>query len=242
MEALRIGAEALGLALSEGQEDQFRRYLQGLAEWNQRANLTSSSALANAERTHFLDSLTVVPLLRREALDAGRLIDVGTGAGFPGVPVKLLLPKLGLTLVESTGKKAEFLRWLVAELGLEEVEVVCERAEVLAHRPGYREAFDVATARAVGELATVLELTLPFCKKGGLVVAQRAGDVAGEAVKATDAAEALGGRLRPVEPVQVPGLREDAALVVADKLASTSPRFPRRSGVPAHRPLAGRTK
>ena len=220
MEVLRAGAKSLGLELSAAQERQFHRYREGLVQWDRRVNLTSPAALADVERVHFLDSLSVVPLVRREAAETARLIDVGAGAGFPGVPLKLLLPGLRLTLVEATGKKADFLRWLVAELGLKDVDVRSQRAEELAHQPGYREAFDVATARALGSLATVLELTLPFCTVGGLVVAQRAGDVAAEASDVGEAALALGGRVRSVVPVRLVGLRDDArgpggALVLA---------------------------
>ena len=239
LEVLRAGTRALGLELSAGQERQFRSYQAGLEEWNTRVNLSSAAALADAERVHFLDSLTMVPLLRREASEDARVVDVGAGAGFPGVPAKLLLPRLRLTLVEATGKKAAFLEWLVTELGLEGVEVVAQRAEALAHQKGYREGFDVAVAKALGPLATVLELTLPFCRQGGLVVALRAGDVAGEVAAATGVAEQLGGQVRPLLPVHAPGLRRDAALVVLDKLGPTPDRYPRRVGVPAHQPLPG---
>jgi 16S rRNA (guanine527-N7)-methyltransferase len=240
MELLREGMRALGLELSARQEGQFRRYQEGLALWNQRVNLTSKAALADVERVHFLDSLALVPILQHEMPAAARLVDVGAGAGFPGVPVKLLMPWLQLTLVEATARKADFLKWLVGELELKEVEVVAQRAEQLAHQPGLREAFDVATARALGLLPTVLELTLPFCRVGGLVAAQRAGEVAGEVAAATAVAQALGGRLRSPLPVLVPGLRKDVAVVLTDKVSVTSSRYPRRTGMPAHRPLTAK--
>ena len=239
MEALRAGARMLGLELSAVQERQFHRYREGLSEWNKRVNLTSRAALADAERVHFLDSLSVAPVLLREVPKTAQVIDVGAGAGFPSIPVKLLLPAIRLTLVEATGKKADFLRWLVSALGLKDVCVVAQRAEELAHQPGYRESFDVATARALGSLPTVLELTMPFCEVGGIVVTPRAGDVSVEVDQASGVAEALGGRLRPTVQVDIAGLRSDAALVVADKVTRTEGRYPRRSGVPARRPLAG---
>ena len=238
MEVLSAGARVLGLELSAEQERRFLRYRDGLVEWNQRMNLTSRTALEEIERVHFLDSLSLVPLLRREGHETARVIDVGTGAGFPGVPVKLLMPATRLTLVEATRKKADFLRWLVVELELDEVVVVVARAEELAHQPDYREAFDVAVARALGGLSTALELTLPFCALGGLVVVPQAGDVGPRLAGASQAAEQLGGHLRSLEPLIVPGLRDNAVLVIVDKVAATEVRYPRRTGVPAHRPLA----
>ena len=238
LEALAAGARALGLELTPNQDTQFTRYLDELVRWNRRANLTSAAALADAERVHFLDSLTLVPLLRRECPDARRLIDVGAGAGFPGLPIKLVLPQLHVVLVEATAKKAEFLRWVIAELGLEGVEVHATRAELAAHDSDHREAYDVATARALGPLPLVLELTLPFCRVGGMAVAPRAGDVAAEVEEARGAAVTLGGSLRAVAQVRAPGLRADAALAVADKVASTPSRYPRRTGALTKRPLS----
>ena len=237
MEALRAGIKQLGLELTPDQELQFQRYRDGLIEWNDRMNLTSRVALANVERVHFLDSLSVAPVILREAPRAARLIDVGSGPGFPGVPIKLLFPTIQLTLVEATTKKVEFLRWLVLTLGLDKTTVVGQRAEWLAHEPNYRESFDIVTARALGSLRTVLELTLPFCGLGGIVITPRAGDVMGEAEKSMDVAETLGGRLRSPFWLKIEGLREDAVLFVADKISNTDPRYPRRNGVPARKPL-----
>ncbi len=237
LEVLRTGARTLGVELSPAQLDQFRRYLAGLLDWNPRSGRTSPKALAEAERVHFLDSLTLVPLLKRRLPDARRVVDVGTGGGFPGVPIKLAMPGLRLVLVEATRKKADFLRWLVAELGLEDVEVLAQRVEDVAHLPSYREGFDVAIARALGSLPAVLELTLPLCRTGGLVIAPRRGDVAAEVAGSARVLEALGGRLEAVEPVTAPGLGEGSELVVVEKVAPTPDHYPRRPGMPAKRPL-----
>ena len=238
---LREGMRLLGLELSAELEHRFHRYQEGLAQWNQRVNLTSKAALADAERVHFLDSLALVPLLQREMPDALSMVDVGAGAGFPSVPMKLFVPRLHLTLVEATSKKADFLSWLVMELELQNVNVVAQRAETLAHDSRYRESFDVATARALGPLATVLELTLPFCRIGGVAVMPRAGDVAGEVAAATAVAQELGGLLQPPELVQVSTLRKDSAVVLVDKVALTNTRYPRRAGLPARRPMRNDT-
>ena len=234
---LEEGVRLLGLRLSTKQERQFNRYREGLDRWNQRVNLTSKGALADADRVHFLDSIALVPLVQREMPSASSLVDVGTGAGFPGVPVKLLLPELHLTLVEATQKKADFLRWLVAELDLSNVRVTAQRAERLAHLPEYREAFDVATARALGPMPVVLELALPFCRLGGMVMATRAGDAVGEAAATASIARELGGRLRSLEPASFRTSGKETLIVLVDKVAPTGARYPRRTGLPAHRPL-----
>ena len=237
MDGLVTAATALGVHLSKGQKCSFQRYLLGLTKWSERVNLTSPRVLADATRVHFLDSLTLVPVLRELGREVTSLVDVGAGAGFPGVPVKLALPHVRLALVEANGKKANFLRWLVEALTLGATTVLADRAENLAHREVHREAYDVATARAVGTLPTVLELALPFCQVGGIAVLPRAGDVAAQVASAARAAGMLGGRIRAPIPVTAQGLRADAAIVVVDKVEPTPARYPRRSGMPATRPL-----
>jgi 16S rRNA (guanine527-N7)-methyltransferase len=228
----------LGVELSSNQVDQFQQYKLGLEAWNQRVNLTSQKALEKIEQVHFLDSLSLVPVLRHWAPDAQRLVDVGAGAGFPGVPIKLALPHLQLVLVEATQKKADFLVWLVGELGLDEVEVVVQRVEGTARLPQYRESFDVVTARALGPLPVALELTLPLGKVGGVVVIPQRGEVASEVGRSTLVLDELGGGLTAVEPLSTDGLPLDSVAVVVKKERPTPERYPRRVGVPSKRPLA----
>ena len=237
-DVLEIGAKALGVDLSPEQLAQYIAYLDGLRLWNERTNLTSPSALANAVRVHVLDSLTLVPILRREMPQAKRLADVGSGAGFPGLALKVAMPDLDVVLIEATGKKAEFLDWTIEKLGLGDVEVLAERAEAVGHRDGYREEFDVVTARAVGSMATVLELTLPLCKVGGVVLAPRGTDAIAEAQAAEDASSKLGGGTPRVAPTSQEGAGEHTAVVVVSKTSETPKRYPRRDGMPAKRPLA----
>ena len=238
LDVLTAGAKELGYELSTEQIDQFRRYLAGLVQWSGRANLTSRAALADAERVLFLDSLAVVPIVQREQPKAGRLIDVGSGAGFPGLVLKLLLPELHVVLLEATRKKAEFLRWMVGALGVERVEVLAERAEVAGRRAELRGTFDVATARALGPLPVVLELSLPFCKVGGTLIAPRGIGAAEEAEHAASVAGQLGGRIAGVETPSAGGLAERTAMVVIEKVRVTPERFPRHNGIPAKRPLS----
>ena len=237
LDGLVAGAKQAGCELTEGQRDLFRRYLAGLNAWSGRANLVSRAALADAERVLFLDSVALVPVVRREQPSAERLIDVGSGAGFPGLVLKLLLPDLHVVLLEATGKKATFLRWMAGELGFDDVDVLTERAEDAGRRPELRESFDVVTARAVGLLPVVLELGLPFAKTGGTLIAPRGAAAADEAARCASVAASLGGRISVVEQPAIEAAAERTWLVVADKVSATPARFPRRVGIPAKRPL-----
>ena len=234
---LVAGAKQAGCALDEAQIDLFRRYLAGLTAWSPRANLVSRAALADAERVLFLDSLALVPVLRREQPSAQRLMDVGSGAGFPGLVLKLVMPELRVVLLEATRKKATFLRWMADELGFGDVEVQAERAEEAGRVPELRDGFDVVTARALGPLPVVLELALPFCRVGGTLIAPRGAAAAEEAERGGPVATELGGRIVRIEQPAVEAVRERTALVVVEKVRATPARFPRRTGVPAKRPL-----
>jgi 16S rRNA (guanine527-N7)-methyltransferase len=166
-----------------------------------------------------------------------RMIDVGAGAGFPGIPLKLICPATRLTLLEATGKKVTFLGHVVERLGLRRVTTIKARAEELAHDPAHREQYDLALARAVAELPVVVEYTLPFCKLGGWMVAQKGEAGAAEAWRAETAITLLGGELRRVVPVELPGLPEDRSLVLVEKVGPTPSTYPRRPGIPGKRPL-----
>jgi len=201
-------------------------------------NLTSITDYEEVQIRHFLDSLSVVPLLRTQPWwqEEFSLMDVGTGAGFPGIPLKITLPEMRLALLESVGKKTAFLIHVADTLRLSGVDIVKGRAEEVAQRTEYRERFEVATGRAVGKLATLAELTLPFCRVGGLAIAPKKGDIGNELDRATRAIEILGGRLKAVLEVSIAGL-EDHRLVVMEKVSKTPVQYPRRAGMPAKRPL-----
>lgn len=231
--------DVLGAPLSDEQLAQFVRFGELLLEWNERFNLTSITDPAEVVTRHFMDSLSVlaVPGLPAAAA-APSVIDVGTGAGFPGIPLKVARPSWRVTLLEATRKKTEFLELAVRELGLEGVTVVWGRAEEVAHEPGQCEAYDVAVARAVAELAALAELCLPFVRVGGHFIAQKGARVDEEVERSWRALELLGGRLVAIRRVDVPGLAgEERALVVIEKVGSTPAKYPRRAGMPAKRPL-----
>lgn len=241
MDRLRAGAQALGLRLSEEQIAAFQLYYQELVDWNQKFNLTAITEYEQVQVRHFLDSLSV--LLSGQvrlvlSRPQPRVIDVGSGAGFPGIPLKLFHPRLQLTLLEATGKKVGFLQHMIERLGLEQVTALHARAEELGHDPAHREGYDLALARAVAEMAVVAEYTLPFCKVGGWVVAQKGEAGGAEAWTANRAIQLLGGELDRVLPVELPGLPQDRSLVVLEKVGPTPSAYPRRPGIPTKRPLA----
>ncbi len=226
----------LGISLARRQVEAFAWYASELAAWNARFNLTAITDPSAIEIKHFLDSLTCVLAMRPRP--AGRAVDVGSGAGFPGLPLKIAFPQLQMTLVESTGKKAEFCRRVADELGLQGVEVVHARAEEVGHRPQHRQAYDWALARAVAQLPVLVEYLLPLLKLGGKAVAQKGETGPAEAHAAEGALRLLGGRVAQLISVELPHVAETRYLVVVEKIAATPPEYPRRPGMPAKNPLS----
>jgi 16S rRNA (guanine527-N7)-methyltransferase len=253
MELLRDGARALGLCLSNEHVRSFQDYYRELDEWNHKFNLTTVTRYEDVQLKHFLDSLTcllalplsgaerperlpdVVPLSREESPHL--CIDVGTGAGFPGLPVKIMRPALDMTLLESAQKKVAFLDHLVKSLGLSGVRTLWARAEEAGQDAHHRERYDVVLARAVAELSVLVEYCLPLCRKGGCVIAQKGAAIEEELRGAEAAIDVLGGRLREVKTIQLAGLREPRSLVLIEKLAPTPAGYPRRPGMPKKRPI-----
>jgi 16S rRNA (guanine527-N7)-methyltransferase len=238
METLIAGARELNIRLTDHHLTAFETYYRELTTWNQRFNLTAITDREGVQVRHFLDSLSCLKVLPWADLAAGaRVIDVGTGAGFPGLPLKIVCPGMRLTLLEATHKKVTYLEHIAQVLGLRDVEVIHRRAEALGRDLDHREEHDWALARAVGEMATLAEYLLPLVQVGGAMLAQKGEDAAVE-VQASDAAvTALGGRVRQLVPVELRGLAETRYLVVVDKVASTPDKYPRRPGIPKKRPI-----
>ncbi|MEJ5241646.1 MAG: 16S rRNA (guanine(527)-N(7))-methyltransferase RsmG [Anaerolineales bacterium] len=224
-----------GIRLSSAQVKALSLYEQELLEWNQKFNLTAIREVEAVRVRHFLDSFSCV--LAWKNAPPTRLVDVGTGAGFPGIPLKILYPHLQLTLIESVGKKAMFCQHIVRLLKLEKVEVIQARAEEVAHRPEHREQYDWAVARAVAELRVLAEYLLPFLKLGGTMLAPKGESGPAEAQKAEHAFRILGGKLRQIIPVTLPGITDERFLVLVDKIAATPSQYPRKPGTPAKKPL-----
>ena len=238
MEKLNAGAEKLGLQLSPRQLEQFQVYYQELVDWNRRVNLTTITDYEDVQVKHFLDSLTLTLAWQPQQNSAElRLIDVGTGAGIPGIPIKILFPDIKLVLLEATTKKTTFLHHLKQKLELDDVEIVVGRAEEVAHNTQYRERFNIVLSRGVAPLPTLVELTLPFCTVGGSFIAQKKGAINQEINQTAKAISLLGGSLREVKRIDLPEFTDERRLIIIDKLSPTPQRYPRRPGIPAKRPL-----
>lgn len=206
-----------------------------LMEWNQKFNLTAIRDVESIRTKHFLDSYSCV--LAWKANPPSRLVDVGTGAGFPGIPLKIIYPTMHVTLVESVGKKAMFCQHVIQTLGLEGIEVIHARAEDVGQNPAHRETYDWAVARAVANLNILSEYLLPLVKLGGTMLAQKGESGPAEAQSAEKAMKLLGGKLKQVIPVELPGVADERFLVLADKVAATPPKYPRKAGIPMKTPL-----
>ena len=237
VQGIATDARRLGIELLPGQLDKFQAYAKDLLDWNRRVNLTAITDPVQVERLHFLDSLTVSLALPAQVKSGGTLCDVGSGAGFPGVPLKIAFPGIKLTVVDSSAKRAGFLERLVSVLGLADVEVINGRAEDLGQRPEFRERFDVVASRAVAETRVLLEYALPLCRIGGLVIMQKKGDVQEEVERASGALCELGGGGLKMVDVPEEVLEGQRKLAVVKKTSSTPSQYPRRAGIPAKRPL-----
>ena len=224
-----------GVRISKAQQRMFQIYEDELIKWNLQINLTAISTTEQIRIKHFLDSLSTICVLRGSPLNS--LVDVGTGAGFPGIPLKILFPDMQLTLVESVGKKAAFCQHIINCLGLSGVEVLIDRAENLGQNPEHRERYDWAVARAVAILPVLVEYLLPLVQVGGAMLAMNGEQAPAEVHRAEHAINILGGHIRKLTPITLPGVVEERYLVVVDKIAATSPSYPRRVGIPSKKPL-----
>ena len=238
LELLVRGAASIGIRLDRAQIDLFRRYYEEIVEWNKRVNLTRVTDWEQAQVQHFLDSLSIglvlSPALRRSN---GTVLDVGSGAGVPGVPLMIAFPSLQVTLLEAAAKKAKFLAHVAEKLSLSNLSVCTGRAESLAHDAKLRESFDAVASKAVAKLNVLAELTLAFCRVGGVVVAQKGRAVHDEVQEAGRAIGLMGGEIEEVKEVTLLGATEPRTLVVLRKARPTPGKYPRRPGIPAKRPL-----
>ncbi len=231
----RAAKQLFGIHLTGRQMVALVTFERELLAWNQKYNLTAVRDPEGIRVKHFLDSFSCV--LAWKENPPKHLVDVGTGAGFPGIPLKILYPSMQLTLVESVGKKTAFCRHMVETLKLEEVAVITARAEELGQLPAHRETYDWTVARAVANLSVLAEYLLPLARIGGAMLAQKGQAGPAEAHKAEKAFGLLGGRMRQLIPLTLPGVVEERYLVIVDKVAATPPQYPRKTGTPAKKPL-----
>lgn len=227
--------QSFGIELSSPQINAFQAFENLLLRWNEKFNLTSITAPEEIHIKHFLDSLTVLRVIQNS--DEFSLIDIGTGAGFPGIPLKIMLPEIALTLVESSQKKAEFCKVIVNELHLSNTPVIAARAEDLGKDLYHREKYDWAIARAVADLSVLAEYLLPFVKIGGKALAMKGANAEGEILKASHALAILGGEIFENVKLELPNSYGERTLVVMKKIAATPEAYPRRAGMPSKKPI-----
>lgn len=224
-----------GFSLSETQLNQFVTYFDTLIEWNQKINLTAIEEPVEVAYKHFVDSaclMRVMPDLKQKSM-----IDIGTGAGFPGVPLKIMEPELDLTLFDSLNKRIVFLQELCTKLQLQNVKAVHGRAEEFGIKPDYRGAYDIATARAVARMPVLLEICLPFVKKGGIFIALKGPELENEIQESANALKELGGKVVDVQKFTLADGAYTRNLAVIEKIKDTPKKYPRKAGTPQKKPL-----
>lgn len=226
-----------GFTLTEKQMEQFHQYLLLLQEWNEKVNLTAITEEEEVYLKHFYDSVTLAKFVSFEEGANETLCDVGSGAGFPSIPLKILFPHLKITIVDSLKKRINFLELLVSELGLETVQLVHARAEDFGQEKKNRQAFDVVTARAVARLSVLAEFCLPLTKVGGTFAAMKGAKASEELDDSKKAIKTLGGKTRKVEMFDLPHEAGERNIVLIDKEKNTPNKYPRQAGTPNKKPL-----
>ena len=231
----RSDLSCLGVTLTDNQIENFLTYYEMLAEWNQVMNLTAITEYEDVMKKHFVDSISLVKAydVTKEAF----VIDVGTGAGFPGLALKIAFPNLQVTLLDSLNKRIQFLDEVIDKLNISGAETIHGRAEDLARVAGRREKYDLCVSRAVARLSTLSEYCLPFVKTGGLFISYKSEKVSEETVEAEKAISLLGGKLKEQIEFQLPDSDIYRNLVVIEKIRGTSKKFPRKAGLPGKEPL-----
>ncbi|MFF2911500.1 16S rRNA (guanine(527)-N(7))-methyltransferase RsmG [Paenibacillus sp. NPDC057934] len=227
--------EQHGIKLDSTQLHQFELYYQELVSWNEKMNLTGITERDQVYTKHFYDSISLSFYLNLG--ERGSLADIGSGAGFPGIPLKICFPHLKLTIVDSLSKRIKFLQHICDTLQLEGVQLIHGRAEDIARQDAHRDAYDVVTARAVARMALLNEFCLPFAKKGGVFAAMKGSDPAEELTEAKYSLKELRGQLIKVEPFKLPVEESARHIILVSKTATTPAKYPRKAGIPAKTPL-----
>lgn len=234
-EILKSGAAELGIKLTDVQLGQFERFTELLIEWNAKFNLTRITDPFEITVKHYLDSISLFTVTG--VPDGASLIDIGTGAGMPGIPLKIVVPDLKLTLLDSLKKRLSFVEAAVADLGMKDVSIIHARAEDAAREKAYREKYDFAVSRAVSRFNVLCEFCLPFCKVGGRFIAYKGPDAEPEVQEATRPLAMLGGQVEKVRRFALPHSELMRTLIVVKKSKSTPPAYPRKAGLPERSPL-----
>lgn len=225
----------LGIVLNDTQKEQFHRFYEILVEWNSFMNLTGITEYEEVNEKHFVDSVSLV-----KAVDLSKVktvIDVGTGAGFPGIPLKIAFPHLEIVLLDSLNKRVKFLNEVIEQLGLTGIRAIHGRAEDYAKQKEYREQFDLCVSRAVANLSTLSEYCIPYVNMGGMFIPYKSGEIDEEVETSKKAIHILGGKLSEVVKFRLPGTDIGRSFVRIEKIQNTSKKYPRKAGLPAKEPL-----
>lgn len=225
----------LGIKQDQNQLERFHKFYQLLIEWNKVMNLTGITEYEDVVEKHFVDSLSII-----KAIDLSRIhtvIDVGTGAGFPGIPLKIAFPHLRVVLLDSLNKRIKFLDEVISQLRLTEIRTIHGRAEEYARKEEYREQFDLCVSRAVANLSTLSEYCLPYIQVGGIFVPYKSGEIDDEVEQSKKAVRILGGNIKDVMKFELPGTDIHRSFVLIHKEQHTQKKYPRKAGIPAKEPL-----
>ena len=225
------------IILENSQINQFYQYYELLDEWNKVMNLTAITDQKEVITKHFVDSLALVKAMGEISTKEYKIIDIGTGAGFPGIPLKIAFPQLKITLMDSLNKRIKFLNEVIEQLGLKEITAVHSRAEDLGRDKDYREKYDLSVSRAVANLSTLSEYCMPFVKPGGFFISYKSGKIEEELSSAKHAIFLLGGKVNRIESFTLDGAEAERTLIKIEKVSEISKRYPRKAGVPGKEPL-----
>ena len=235
MDIMDNKTKKMSIQLNKEQSIQFQKYYELLIEWNKVMNLTAITEYEEVVDKHFIDSLSIEKAVDLNIIE--KVIDVGTGAGFPGIPLKIVYPHLKITLLDSLNKRINFLNVVISKLKLENIEAIHGRAEDIAKDKKYREQFDISVSRAVANLSTLSEYSLPFVKVGGLFISYKAEKADEEIKNAEKAVSVLGGKIEKIIKFQLPETDIGRTLVKINKIKITAKKYPRKAGLPSKEPL-----
>lgn len=225
----------LGIEQDQNQLERFHKFYQLLIEWNKVMNLTGITEYEDVVEKHFVDSLSIIKAIDLSGIHT--VIDVGTGAGFPGIPLKIAFPHLRVVLLDSLNKRIKFLDEVISQLGLTEIRTIHGRAEEYARKEEYREQFDLCVSRAVANLSTLSEYCLPYIQVGGMFIPYKSGEIDDEVEQSKKAVRILGGNIKDVMKFELPGTDIHRSFVLIHKEQHTQKKYPRKAGIPAKEPL-----
>ena len=223
----------INIELTDEQIKKFYDYMLLLLEWNEKINLTAITDEHEIILKHFVDSVSINKYIENDK----KVLDIGTGAGFPGIPLKIINEELEITLVDSLNKRINFLNEVINKLKLNKVETIHARAEELAKNKKYRENYDIAVSRAVAPLNVLLEYTIPFIKVDGKLISMKGSNADEELKVGKRAIEVLGGTFKNIEPINLPGIDDKRNIIIIDKVKETPKQYPRKAGTPSKRPI-----